>query len=275
MPVSFTIKKILSFFLEISGCNSLMLWQLNWHYRNNYIRILNYHSVPAESAAQFEKQVCWLLKHFELCDKTKLEYFLSGAYVFARNPGILLTFDDGFLDNYTVAYPVLKKHHIKGMFMISSELIGKKHAGTQNMDYMTEDQIRQLCLDGNEICSHTATHHRMNQADSRETLDLEIIRSGKQLEAIIQKPVDVFCWVGGEEETYTAEASRMIRMQYRYGMMTNSFPVIPETDPFQLDRSNIEASWPISLVKFQIAGMMDRKLAKKRYRIHQLTGKEI
>ena len=65
--------------------------------------------------------------------------------------------------------------------------------------------------------------------------------------------------------------ARLIRQHYRYGMMTNSFPITPETDPYQLDRSNVEASWPMSLVKFQIGGFLDRKLKPKRERVHQLT----
>ena len=274
MPFSFTIKKYLALFLELTGINSIMFNNLNRSFSNNYIRIINYHSVPTDSSAQFEKQIRWLKQHFEFCTKEKLVQFLSGDAAFHEKPGVLLTFDDGFLDNYSVAYPIMKQFGVKAMFMISTELVGKKNAGTQNMDYMTADQILQLSRDGNEICSHTATHHRMSALDDSETLQFEIIQSKQWLEKLLQHPVDIFCWVGGEEETYTAEASHMIREHYQYGMMTNSCPVTPGTDPFQLDRSNIESSWPVSLLKFQIAGSIDRKLAPKRDRIHHLTGRE-
>ncbi len=248
-----------------------MLRRCNKKLQNNYIRIINYHSVPEESRHQFEKQIVWFLNHFEGCDKEKLVRFLKGEYTFSSRPGIIFTFDDGFLDNYTVAYPVLKKHNTVGMFMVSPALIGKKNAGESCMDYMSEDQISDLCTNGNEICSHTSTHHRMNTEDTAEILIYEIEDSRKALEKILGHEVDVFCWCGGEDGTYTKEAAQMIRKYYRYGMMTNSFPIRPDTDVFQLDRSNIEASWSIALVKFQIAGFIDFKLKNKRQRVHELT----
>ena len=271
MPFSFTIKTSLAYFFEVLGFNSLLLNTLNRRYSNNYIRIINYHSVPSDSSAQFEKQIRWFKKHFEFCTKEKLVQFLSGKTGFYEKPGVLLTFDDGFLDNFSVAYPILQRFGVKAMFMISTELVGKNNAGTQNMDYMTADQIIQLFRDGNEICSHTATHHRMSALDSPEILQYEIVQSKQWLEDLLQYPIDIFCWVGGEENTYTAEASHVVRENYRYGMMTNSCPIMPKTDPFQLDRSNIEASWPISLVKFQIAGLMDMKFSEKRERVHSIT----
>ena len=271
MQLGFTIKKILAVFFEVTGLNSLMLSLLNRKYGNNYIRIVNYHSVPEKYHSQFEGQILWFLKHFECCDKEKLVRFLSGELRFSEKPGVIFTFDDGFLDNYTVVYPVLKKLGAVGMFMVSPDLIGKSHAGTQNMDYMSASQIRELAKEHHEICSHTSSHHRMNSSDTSEVLKYEIVRSREEIETFLAQKIDIFCWCGGEEDTYTPEAASLIRQHYRYGMMTNSFPITPDTDPYQLDRSNIEASWPMPLVKFQITGFLDWKLKTKRERVHQLT----
>ena len=137
MNYGFLIKRILARILDLTGLNSALLKKLNKKYQNNYIRIVNYHSVPSEAKEQFEKQINWFSNRFEVCDKTKLQLFLEGKYKFSQKPGVIFTFDDGFLDNYTVAFPVMKKCGATGMFMVSPDLIGKHDAGTQHMDYMT------------------------------------------------------------------------------------------------------------------------------------------
>ena len=86
-------------------------------------------------------------------------------------------------------------------------------------------------------------------------------------------PVEIFCWCGGEENTYTSEAQKMIKdAGYCYGFMTNSLPVFMDTEKFQIQRSNVEDTWGISLLKFQISGFMDYRFKAKRQRVNKLTG---
>ena len=80
-----------------------------------------------------------------------------------------------------------------------------------------------------------------------------------------------FCWCGGEEDTYTKEAAELIRAHYAYAFMTNSDLIRPDTDPYHLQRTNIEARWPLSLVKFQLCGIMDNRYLPKRNRVNQIT----
>ena len=68
MGLSFKIKCILAEVFDLLGLNALWFRCLNRKYGNNYIRIVNYHFSPAEQADAFERQVCWLLDHFENCD---------------------------------------------------------------------------------------------------------------------------------------------------------------------------------------------------------------
>jgi hypothetical protein len=53
--------------------------------------------------------------------------------------------------------------------------------------------------------------------------------------------------------------------------MTNSYPVLRDVDPFHIQRINIEDGWPISLVKLQICGFMDKRFGNKRKRVNQKT----
>lgn len=271
---SFEIKCILARLLDQMGILDRKLKSLNQQYGNNYIRIVNYHGSPEAERQLFDRQVQWFLERFENCDMEKMTSFLKGEYVFREKPGIIFSFDDGFLENFTVAHQVLKGHCATGWYMVSAGFVGERNHQSHNgcHDYMTAENLKTILLEGGVIGCHTYTHHRMDVHDTKETLLHEIVEAKSRLQALTHREINLFCWCGGEESTYTRQAADMIRAAgYTYGFMTNSEVIRPDSDHLQLDRSNVEASWPISLVKFQICGFMDYRFRRKRERVHKLT----
>ncbi len=271
----FAVKCILADFLDRVGILDRELKRLNRKYANNYIRIVNYHTSPEAERHLFQNQVEWFLERFENCDMEKMASFLRGESVFREKPGIIFTFDDGFLENYQVAHQVLKEQNATGWYMVSSGFVGQQNHQSHNgcHDYMTAEQLRTILADGGVIGCHTYSHHRMDINDTEEILFHEIVEAKSQLQKLTGTEINLFCWCGGEEETYTQKAAELIRSAgYTYAFMTNSEVIRPDTNRFQMDRSNIEASWPISLVKFQICGLMDYRFSGKRRRVHKLTG---
>ena len=271
---SFDIKCIITKYLDIFGILDLKIKSLNRKYANNYIRIVNYHFSPENEKLLFEQQVNWFLDRFEDCDMKKMISFLKGEYVFKEKPGIIFSFDDGFSENYEVAHQVLKAHDATGWYMVSAGLIGAKNHNSENgcHDYMTETNLKTIIADGGVIGCHTYSHHRMDIADTEDILFHEIVEARNELQNRLNTEINLFCWCGGEESTYTKEAANLIRSAgYSYGFMTNSDVIRSDTDCFQLDRINIESSWPLSLVKFQVCGLMDSKFSAKRKRVHELT----
>ena len=274
MSISFFCKKVIAKISFIFGGNIFYLEKLNKKSNNQYIRIINYHFSPKNEMGNFEKQIKWFLKYFTPCNMEDFEMFLGGKKTFSEKPGILFTFDDGFLENYEVAVPLLNKYGIKGVYMVSPGLIGAKQHISENgcHDYIGRDELVEMINGGSAIGCHTYDHHRMNKGDTEEVLYKQVVQAKKDLEKALEHEINLFCWCGGEESTYTKEAASMIRRAgYKYSMMTNSAPIFPNSNPFQLDRINVETSWPISLVSFQVSGLMDLKLKKKRERVHQLT----
>ena len=84
--------------------------------------------------------------------------------------------------------------------------------------------------------------------------------------------VPVFCWVGGEEESYSRAAAQLInRAGFGYSFMTNSAVIRPATDSLQLQRTNVEAVYPLWLVRFQLSGFMDLLYMGKRSMVNRLT----
>jgi hypothetical protein len=119
--------------------------------------------------------------------------------------------------------------------------------------------------------SHTQTHCRLSPDVSKEVLVAEIHGSKKILEETLGHEIHSFCWVGGEEFTYSKQASELVKNAYKFGFMTNSDAIRPGTNPLQLQRTNIEAENPLSLVRFQLSGAMDIAYTPKRRRVNRLT----
>lgn len=75
------------------------------------------------SAEQFEAQVKYIQRHYPVLLPHQL------AEVIARKESLsqmhaMITFDDGYLDNYTVAYPILKRYGVPATFYLVSDFVG-------------------------------------------------------------------------------------------------------------------------------------------------------
>lgn len=87
---------------------------------------------------------------------------------------IVITFDDGNVDNYIHAFPIMKKYGFVGVEYLVVNYIGKD-------GYMTTDQIRALLAGGWEIGSHTMNHANLVTSQPEQRL-YEIHASFKSLE---------------------------------------------------------------------------------------------
>ena len=248
-------------FLHSAGVTDRMIRSC---YRDpQVIRVVNYHRTPDNELETFEKQLEWYSRSFTNIDKNRFEQFMDGKLEL-KKPGIILSFDDGLLNNYEKAAPLLEKYGLTGWFFVSAGL-------ADGSEYMTYEDMKDLAERGHVLGVHTYTHHRMEEGDTDEVLDFEIVRAREKLEQETGVSADIFCWCGGEEDTYTKKAADLVRKNYSWGFMTNNDLVRPDTDHFQLQRTNVEARWPLNTAKLQISGFMDRLYKNKRNRVNQKT----
>ena len=261
--MGFLIKRVIAFLYSIMGISDFLLKRLNNKYENNYIRVINYHNTLASDAKSFEKQLVWYKKMFSNIDYYDFKSFMDGKRLGTKKPGIMLTFDDGLDGNYDVALPLLNRYGFTGYFFCSSDLIGTK-------GYMGVKELLDLEKQEHIIGDHTATHHRMENDDTVDVLEYEIFASKQKMEQMLCHSVDIFCWCGGEEDHYTKSAYDVIKKAgYKYAFMTNSAPVGYGTDKLHIQRINVEAGWPLSLVKLQVCGFMDKHFEEKRKRVDE------
>ncbi len=95
----------------------------------NKISVLTYHGITGDynsvndfcfvSAGEFEKQMKYLLKHFDIIGAE--DAYLNNYD--NKKPVAVITFDDGFFNNFSHAFPVLKKYKIPATVFLSTNLI--------------------------------------------------------------------------------------------------------------------------------------------------------
>jgi peptidoglycan/xylan/chitin deacetylase (PgdA/CDA1 family) len=103
---------------------------------------------------------------------------------------IMLTFDDTDEDQYSVAFPELKRHGFKAVFFIMTVSLGRVP------HYMTKDQVKELYNAGNVIGSHTWDHHNVKKYQGNDWT-IQIDKPTRQLEAITGTPIRYFAYPFG------------------------------------------------------------------------------
>jgi peptidoglycan/xylan/chitin deacetylase (PgdA/CDA1 family) len=152
------------------------------------------------SPADFRQQMDYLdLNGFHPVTLTELRAYLAGRQPLPDRP-VVLTFDDGYADLYTEAFPVLKRHHFKAVAYIVSGFLGR--AGTN----VTPDQVKEMDAYGVEIGAHTVNH--VDLTKSGGSLASEVQGSKSTLEAVVGHPVLDFCYPAGRYNATVIEAVR-------------------------------------------------------------------
>lgn len=104
-------------------------------------------------------------KDIQLIEENKLEL--------PEKP-VIITFDDGRANQFTSAYPLLKKYNLKAVFYVFTNAIDRP-------GYFTWDQLKELSNSGMEIGDHTRFHWYLTK-QTDEVLEKEIINTKKLLE---------------------------------------------------------------------------------------------
>lgn len=190
------------------------------------------------SAEEFESQVKYLTENgYKVMSLEKFDQLRSNSQIPQKLA--ILTFDDGYDDNFTYALPVLKKYNATGTFFIISSKIGKT-------EYMDEDQIKALVSSGNEIGSHTVNHLELDKLKG-QALEREVVQSKSDLEKLIGKPVISFCYPSGKYNDETIAKAK--DAGYKYAVTTKtSIGVIDLNNPLEIPRYRISAGRNIEVL---------------------------
>jgi len=84
--------------------------------------------VFSATADELDEQVAYLKRHVSLVTLEEALAFIGGTIrEKARRCRVLITFDDGYLDNHRLAFPILRSHGVQGVFFLATDLVGSCH----------------------------------------------------------------------------------------------------------------------------------------------------
>lgn len=184
-------------------------------------------------------------KYHALAADEFLEFLQGWRELQGRN--VLITFDDGYLDNYVYAYPILKRYDLKATIFAITGLIGDGAAraclgmaktlpatpdhrackaaiaeGRADEVMLRWPEIETMEASGAlEIHSHTHTHQRWNElyadkAQRLEALQKDLTASRAMLKQRLGKESRHLCWPWGYFETEYQTIAAELGFQAQY-----------------------------------------------------------
>jgi peptidoglycan/xylan/chitin deacetylase (PgdA/CDA1 family) len=216
------------------------------------------------SPATFLSQMAWLARHgYRTVGCDDLAAFLAGDPL--PDKSVLITFDDGYLDNYVHAHPVLREHGLRAAVFLVTGWIGdgpaRAHAGSGHSvpECLTHRQCMERVATGEtdpvmlrwseveamraagsfEFHSHTHTHTRWDQRIAEPEARLRALAGDLQASAAalasrLGRASDHLCWPQGY---YDAGYQRIAREAgYRYLYTVEKGTNRPRTSPDAIRR---------------------------------------
>lgn len=144
---------------------------------------------------------------------------------------VALTFDDGGLDNYTVAYPILREHGFVATFFVITGKVGGE-------GLMTWEQLKEMRAAGMSIQSHTRSHPDLTGLDA-EALSTQLAGSRVDIEEKIGGSVSVLCYPSGAYDEGVMKAARTAG--YTLAVTTNPGKNLDPAAALELPRMRVPA----------------------------------
>lgn len=199
-------KKIVAVFFAVVLFSALGVFL--WARTHYVVPILMYHHVNGDGGFQldtvsvdlFDWQMDYLKKHhyhvISLADLVKA--IRAGRPV--PHDSVVITFDDGYDDNYIYAYKILRKYQFPATIFVVSDRVGTP-------GFLTQAQMEEMAAHNIAIGSHTRTHKYLPGVSPTVQRE-EIVGSKHRLEELLGREVDYFAYPSGGFSRRIAEMVR-------------------------------------------------------------------
>ena len=139
---------------------------------------------------------------------------------------VIMTFDDGYADNYDNLFPLLKKQEAKAVVSVICSEIGAKGR-------LTEQQIREMSDSGLvSVQSHTMSHQALDTM-SKDQLEYELWESKRRIGCITGKEPSAICYPMG---SCSAPVLQCVEKYYSYGIAGTGPCFVTGQNPYEIER---------------------------------------
>jgi peptidoglycan/xylan/chitin deacetylase (PgdA/CDA1 family) len=187
---------------------------------------------------RFRQQMKWLSDHgYEPITLDHLMYALNIGNPSLPDKPVILTFDDGYVDNYENAFPVLQEFGFTGTFFILTDVTDREQPG-----YMSWEMLEEMSQAGMQIEVHGREHIELIDRD-REFLRYHLLGPLQTIEATLgERPHFISYPSGRYDETVISVAEEL----GYWGAVTTIHGTTQDKDmPFELQRLRIRGSWSL------------------------------
>ena len=210
------------------------------------VPVLYYHSVETNSNNEvtitpeiLEKQLNYINDNGYVTITIKELYDHLKNNQLIPEKSIVITFDDGYMNNYTEAFPILKKLNMKAtIFCVGNSLDGSY--------YLSKNAIKEMSCYGIDIESHTVNHMHLDTLSYKNQIE-ELKKSKEILENITGKEVLSIAYPFGDYNEDTIKAVK--EAGYKLAFTTNLGLTDRNDNIFELDRIYISSYYDMNTFK--------------------------
>jgi peptidoglycan/xylan/chitin deacetylase (PgdA/CDA1 family) len=187
------------------------------------------------SPARFEEYLRYLQEAgFHSASLRDLYFYLVAGRPLPDRP-VILTFDDGYRDNYEYAFPLLQQYGFKAAFFVLTDFVDQGRA-----EYVTWQQLREIHAAGMEIEAHSRDHPDLRGRDV-DFLVWQVLGPDEAIAAHVGERPRFYAYPSG---TYDENVVAVLKSDHYWGALTITQGMLQSTDRlFELRRIRVRGRY--------------------------------
>ena len=188
---------------------------------------------------------------------------------------VVLTFDDGYRDFYTKAFPILQRYGYTATVFLPTALIGNTKHKLKGKDHLNWDEVKELSEKGISFGSHTVNHPQLKNIDYSK-IEYELRRSKERIKTMLGREINLFSYpykFPEEDKKFIKYLKEiLVKFGYECNVTTKIGSMTPQNDCFFLKRLPMNSSDDLQFFNVKLDGSYDwlyhvQRFAKKITRL--------